>query len=160
MNKLQTKVPTCDTRREADIGYLGLDSVPAGCMIEGISGVRYVIAVSGLIPHGASLLSTWWQFTNAAATASFCFLFLVLWTQTQAAGSHINQRLFSCLLSGSMARKRKRWCWWCVLSVWEQELLAHWGGKMSWKGWAQWENGWLQVSQVWGGLNTWKWSLL
>lgn len=32
------------------------DSIPAGSMVEGISRVRYVIAVSRLIPHGASLV--------------------------------------------------------------------------------------------------------
>lgn len=66
--------------------------------------MRYVIAVSGLIPHGASLVP---RDDSSQVPRLFlsAFLFLVLWIQTQAAGSHINQRLSSCLPSVSMGRE-------------------------------------------------------
>lgn len=94
-------------------------------MVEGISMVRYVIAVSRLIPHGAFLVPTWWQFTSAAAV-SFGFLFLVLWNQTRAAGSHINQRRYSRCSSGSMGRKRE------VAASWRAGITEkmRWGAEL------------------------------
>lgn len=84
-------------------------------MVEGISRVRYVIAVSRLTPHGASLLSRDDIYIISVAAVSFCFLFLVLWT----AGSHFHQRL--CSLERLHEDKTRG----------EQGLLRRRGEKMS-----------------------------
>lgn len=73
-------------------------------MVEGISRVRDVIAVSRLIPHGASLVPSDDSSQVPPPFLFFYFLFLVLWNQTRATGSHINQSVLSLLLTGSMGR--------------------------------------------------------
>lgn len=67
--------------------------------------MRDVIAVSGLIPHGASLVACD-DSSQVPQRFPSVFLFLKLRDESQAARSHINQRRFSRLLSGSMGRER------------------------------------------------------
>lgn len=117
--KSQSNATAKESKSKAKTQTGGSDTIPARCMVERISRVRYMIAVSRLTPHRASLV------LRADSSRVFFFLTstLVLWIQTQAARSHINQRHFSCHFSGFMGREEE--------AERELRLPRRWTEKMS-----------------------------
>lgn len=114
-NKLQSDATALKAEAESELRW-GCDSVPAGCMVEGISRVRYVIAVSRLIPHGASLVPD----DDSSVTVK------------------CRRRFF--LLSISSAVESDTGCWESLIS--DSSLLswvAPWGENKRW--WWVWERG-------------------